>query len=104
MSFKPNPRFVVEMKRDPAYRAALMAGAQVARARAEALARAAHAPWMRRKGASTIEVHPEGDHVVLVNTDYAGHLQEWGGKNNPAHAPLRRGIRAAGFRFRESPK
>lgn len=35
------------------------------------------------------------------NTDFAGHMVEWGSQNNPPYAPLRRGVRAAGLRLSE---
>jgi hypothetical protein len=67
----------------------------------EALAQQAQAPWMQRQGQPLIVVEQDGDEVSLVNTDHAAHLTEWGSKNNPPHAPLRRGVRAAGLRLDE---
>lgn len=101
--FKPNPAFIASLRGQAATRLALEAEAERARAKAEAIAQQARVPWMPRKGNSgqTIVVDVDGRVVRLVNTDHAGHLQEWGSKNNPAHAPLRRGVRAAGLRLRE---
>lgn len=44
-------------------------------------------------------IHPKwiGKDLYLVNTDAGGHLDEWGSVNNPAWAPLRNGVRRAGF-------
>lgn len=40
----------------------------------------------------------------VVNWDALFHLVEWGSANNPAYAPLRRGVLAAGLRFAEDSK
>lgn len=105
MSFRRNSRLAGQLARDPRYRLMIRAQAEVAAKYAETFARQARAPWMKRKGAQgTIEVTQDGDRTLIVNTDHAGHLQEWGSVNNPAHAPLRRGVRAAGFRLREQSK
>lgn len=36
---------------------------------------------------------------TVGNFDIAAHLIEFGSKNNPAYAPLRRGVQAVGLRF-----
>jgi hypothetical protein len=41
---------------------------------------------------------------IVATTDFAGHLIEWGGGKTPVYAPLRRGVKAAGLRLRESPR
>lgn len=88
----------------PGVRAALVQSAEPARARADLLARQARAPWMRRKSARfTVVIESDQQGVRLVNTDYGGHLMEFGSANNPPHAPLRRGARAAGLRLDETP-
>lgn len=102
--FKPNPLFQEHLARDPEFRKAIAAHAERARGHAQAMARADGAPWMRRGSADTIVVSTDGDEVRLVNTDHAGHLMEWGSANNPPHAPLRRGVRAAGLRLDETAK
>jgi len=40
----------------------------------------------------------------VSNDDFAWHLTEFGSVNNPAYAPLRRGVRRAGLRLEEDPK
>lgn len=35
----------------------------------------------------------------VINTDFFFHLIEWGSVNNPAYAPMRRGVRRAGLRL-----
>lgn len=102
--FIPSPDLDAEMAKDPEYQAGLEAKAEEVKAKVEAFARAAGAPWMPRDGHEVIEVEVAEDGAVFVtNTDYAGHLQEWGSIRNPPHAPLRRGASAAGLDVDESP-
>jgi hypothetical protein len=101
VSFRPNFGFERDMKRDPKYRAALRVRVEATAVPAvKRLADAAGSPWMPR-GGRAITTEQDGDTVYIVNTDFGGHLVEWGSANNPAHAPLRRGVRAAGLRLRE---
>jgi hypothetical protein len=101
--FTPNRKFTAQLRQQPEYRKALEEAADAVQGHAATFARVARAPWMKRQS-DTIVVSTDADRVAVVNTDYAGHLMEWGGKNNPAHAPLRRAVRAAGLHFEESPK
>ena len=101
--FVPNRDFADDLRNEPEYRQALNDSAEVVSDHASSFARHAQAPWMKRQS-DTIVVSTEGDDVAVVNTDYAAHLMEWGGRNNPAHAPLRRAVRAAGLHFKEAPK
>jgi hypothetical protein len=101
--FVPNPKFAATIRSQPECRKALEQAADAVAGHAATFARVARAPWMKRQS-ETIVVSTDADRVAVVNTDYAGHLMEWGGKHNPAHAPLRRAVRAAGLRFEESPK
>jgi hypothetical protein len=104
MRFVRDRRFEQQLLRQQRFKRALAAAAEPARQRAEAFARAAGAPWMPRKGTGSTDVvvmDTSGDTPRLVNTDHAGHLQEWGSANNPPHAPLRRGARAGGLRLDE---
>jgi hypothetical protein len=101
--FVPNPNLEEAIRSQPEYREALGEAADAVKGHATIFARAAHAPWMKRQS-KTIIVVTDADGLAVVNTDYAGHLMEWGGRNNPAHAPLRRAVRAAGLHFTESPK
>lgn len=96
--FRRNPTFEAQIEHTPEYLASLAAAAEAARAAAERFATQAGAPWMRRKGArSTVVIDKSPIGVRIVNTDHGGHLMEFGGRNNPPHAPLRRGVRAAGL-------
>lgn len=91
-----------EIMGEDAYLEALAEAAEPARERAEQLAEQARAPWMARKGARrTVELQERDGELVLANTDHGGHLMEYGSKNNPPHAPLRRGVQAAGLRLHE---
>jgi 20S proteasome alpha/beta subunit len=96
-----------ELTATPEMQTALQAAADTVKTLAEQFARGAHAPWMPAKGnrGQTIIVeHDDHGGVYVVNTDYAGHLYEWGSKNGPAYAPLRRAVRAAGLELTETPK
>jgi hypothetical protein len=101
MAFIRNRFFDKEMQVDPEYRAKLRARVELEVApKVRAIADQVGAPWMPRGGQS-IEVEEAGDEVRVVNTDYGAWIVEVGSVNNPAHAPLRRGVRAAGLRLRE---
>lgn len=99
--FRLNPNFESKLRTERAHLKGLAAAAEPAREEADRLAKDAGAPWMARKGIDTVVADATDHGVFLVNTDHAGHLQEWGGRNNPPHAPLRRGARAAGLRLDE---
>lgn len=103
-AFRRNSRFEAEMKRTPGYRALLRAHVEARVVPAvEQTIRQARAPWMPR-GGPAVRVENDGDEVVVENTDYGAHLMEFGSANNPAHAPLRRGARAAGLRLTDNGK
>lgn len=95
MTFRRNPNFIREFARSPSVRAYLRRSAEKARRPTEALTH--HA--MPRKGHRRIEVVESDGEVYLVNTNHGGHLEEWGLARTPMYAPLRRGVRAAGFRL-----
>ena len=100
--FSVNPSFETEIRREAEFRIAMLDAATSAKGYANAFARGFHAPWMPRRGHQVVEVQQDGGETYLVNTDWAGVFEEFGGKNNPPHAPLRRGVRAAGLELRES--
>ena len=77
--------------------------AEMVARQAEGYSRAAGRGWMPRPEAKRepIQVRGRGADSYVTNLLYGAHLQEWGSKNNPAHAPLRRGVRSAGFRLQE---
>lgn len=98
MPFRPDPAFQRQLADESDFREA---AGEVAAA-ADKLARQAGAPWMPRRGHDLIEIDGHGPDIAVVNTDHGGHLQEWGSRNNPAHAPLRRAVRQAGLRLEET--
>lgn len=101
MAFKPNLALARELRRLPEHRKGLAVATEPARQQVAQLAQVAGAPWMRSGRGDQIKIEVTDDGVFLVNLDHAGHLQEWGSKNNPPVAPLRRGVRAAGLRLAE---
>lgn len=103
-NFRPNPAFETEVRQQPRFRRLLNDAGKDVAGHANRFAKAAGAPWMRRKAMARnrpIVVDDDGDKVYVVNTDHGGHLLEWGSKNNPPHGPLRRGVRAAGLKLRQ---
>ena len=98
-----NPSFETEIRKEAEFRIAMLDAATSAKGYANAFAREFHAPWMPRRGhGQVVEVQQDGGETFLVNTDYAAVFEEFGGKNNPPHATLRRAVRAAGLELRES--
>jgi hypothetical protein len=95
MSFYANPNFDRELAATLAVKAELVAAASRARPIVEGMTH--HA--MPRPGHQRIEVQEAEGDIYLVNTNYGGHLEEWGGADvkSPVYSPLRRGVRAAGF-------
>lgn len=103
MKFRPNHRLAADLKRDPDFTDGLRDVAESAREHADQIARAAGAPWMPKGGnqqAVVIETDEDGVHLVL--TGHGAHLVEFGSQNNPPHAPLRRGVSAAGLGLSEA--
>lgn len=98
--FRPNPNFKREVEREVEFRQALMIPARAAAALANALG---HRIMPKGKG-PTIKVEADLDGVRIVNHAYGSHIDEYGSANNPAYAPLRRGVRAAGLKFTEASK
>lgn len=92
--YVPNPGFEREIGKEVSPQ--LAAAAEQARSAAEA-----RAVRIMPRNTTSFEVQTD-DEVALVNTDYGGHIAEFGSKNSPPYAPLRTGVRAAGFRLDES--
>src|SRR5262245_47965930 len=107
MAFRKNPGFEADLRKQPAFHEGMTGAAKAVARFAEQFAKAAGAPWMPKKGSGTgriFRVEGRGGEVRVVNPHHDGHLVESGSKNNPPHAPLRRGVRAAGLRLDEKPK
>jgi ATP-dependent phosphoenolpyruvate carboxykinase len=102
VSFKPDLAFEAEIRKQPQFRIAMLEAATIAKGFGNAFAREFHAPWMPRRGHQVVEVQQHGGNTYLVNTDWAGVFEEFGGRRNPPHATLRRAARAAGLELRET--
>lgn len=100
-AFIPNPGFDEEAAASDDVRQGLAEVAQGIATDADQMARDVGAPWMPRPGHDLMEVEDDGTDVWVVNTDYAGHLQEYGSVNNDVHAPLRRAAMARGLDISE---
>lgn len=99
--FRKNPTFDAAFRANPRYQAALRLTVETRVAPAvRAIADQIGEPWMPRGGAA-ITVTQDGDEIHINNTDYGAWIAEVGSVNNPAHAPLRRGVRNAGLDLRE---
>lgn len=97
--FAANRHLETELARDPKIRAFVHARAEAVKAAGEAIART-FSDSGHYADSFVIEDTPDG--TAVGNTDVAGHLIEFGSVNNPAHAPLRRGARAAGLDLRDT--
>jgi hypothetical protein len=91
----PNPAFKAELMAEPSYQRAM-------HSTANEVARYVRASAPVQTGYYRRSIKTRG--ATVYSTDSFAHLIEWGSSRNPAYAPLRRGVRAAGLRLRESPK
>lgn len=78
----------------------LVKNAQAVKSAAEAAAPGGGTGGYRRR---FVVVEDDGK-VSVGNTDIAAHLIEWGSSKNPPHAPLRRGVEAAGLQLQGEEK
>lgn len=95
--FRPNSRARAQLERDPAYRQLRRHAARAAAGAARAIAPVGRTGDYQ----DSIDDREYGDEVVVESTDPFAHLVEFGSVNNPAYAPLRRGVRAAGLDLRD---
>lgn len=95
-SFVANPNFDEEMAREasPYIRHEAENALDMVRRMAYGFART-------RYFARSLSLQEREGHPAIHTTDNFWHLIEFGSVNNQAHAPLRRGIRAAGLRLDE---
>jgi hypothetical protein len=93
-SFVHNPAFAAELAASPTMQTALSAAAVVI---AGEIRRAAPIGQGPDAGHYKRSIRSKGP--VVYSTDPFAHLVEWGSVNNPAYAPLRRGVLAAGLRL-----
>lgn len=98
-TFKANPHLGAELGADLRRRRAMVPAAQAVARHAEGMTHSA----MPRKGQPRkIRVGEINGEVVVANTNHGAHLEEFGQAKTPVYAPLRRGVRAAGLKLRES--
>lgn len=92
----PNPFFLAELRAQREHQEGM---AEIA----ETVKDAAIDVAPERTGAykDSLEVAQDGTRTAVLTTDFAGHLIEFGSRNNPAYAPLRTGARKAGLRLEE---
>lgn len=93
--YVPNPLFEEELRSEPQHEKGM-------RTITKGVAKSVRAVSPVKTGYYRRRVKAVG---TLVRTlDVFWHLVEFGSKNNPPYGPLRRGVRAAGLRFRPFPK
>lgn len=97
-TFIPNPNFINELAKETPQVEAFTEAAEKSAVEANKIRH----HIMPQKKDPAVEVQVEGFRVFMVNTDFGGHLDEWGSKNNPAYAPLRNGVRNAGYPLEET--
>lgn len=97
VTFKPNRNLQRDLERQAAYQAMLERKAKNAERFAIAASPDLTGGYKRRFTVTVVD-----GRVLLGNTDIAAHLIEFGSINNVPHAPLRRGVRAAGLRLIET--
>jgi len=96
--YVPNPNFENELSEDGDLDEPLVDAAESVKGEAEGIVHRI----MPRTATSAFEIQTDDDGVFLVNTDYGGHIAEFGSANSPPYAPLRRGVMAAGLRLEEN--
>lgn len=97
--FRKNPGFNQELSSEAGYKEALAVAAKPAEAAAKSFA-----PVRTGAYRDSIHVVIDSKGVRLDASDFKAHWVEWGSANNSPSAPLRRGVRAAGLKFKESSK
>lgn len=97
MKFDANPEALAGLVRDPKVKAALTDAAQQVADLTVGNAR------IRRYGPAC-EVEDTQDGVRVWRTEPFASIDEWGSKNGPPSAAMRRAVQQAGLRFNESPK
>lgn len=98
----PNPNFVREIDEQAETRESYVEIANEVKTLAEPMVAEVGGPWMPRVGQSEpVAVGEDEDGVYVALTEHGGAIIEYGGKNNPPHAPLRRAARAAGLEVDE---
>lgn len=94
--FRTNPNLSRDISSEAGYKEALAVAAKPAEAAAKSFA-----PVRTGAYRDSIRVVIDSKGVRLDASDFKSHWVEWGSVNQPPSAPLRRGVRAAGLRFKE---
>jgi hypothetical protein len=97
--YVPNPGFSKEIMGEDDYMEGLKGHAEKAKTLAESFSPVRTGAYQR-----SFVVVEDGGNVYLANTDWKAHWIEWGSAHNTAKAPIRRGILAAGLRFKDEGK
>jgi hypothetical protein len=92
--FIPNPRFLTDLQTERPYKEAMRGAVQQA---ADEANKVQNFIMPARGGKAWIQPAEIDGEMHLVNFNHGGHIDEWGSKNNPPYAPLRTGVRRAGF-------
>lgn len=92
--FIPNPNFISDLVTERPYKEAMREAAQTA---ADEANKVQHFIMPAKGGKAEIAPAEIDGEMYLVNFNHGGHIDEWGSKNNPPYAPLRTGVRRAGF-------
>lgn len=95
--FKSAAKFVEDMQKQQSYRDMQNAAAAKTMRVAQSLA-------PKDTGHYARSFYVDEQEGTLNNSDIAAHLIEFGSINNPTYAPLRRAVRAAGYRLVETKK
>ena len=97
--FLPNPGFARELfSEDPEAPKGVAAEAERA---ARIIRTQAHEIMPREDADAQIIVEETEAGAQILNTDHGAAIDEFGTAYTPAYAPMRRGVRAAGFRLVE---
>lgn len=97
---KLNRKFADQLAKSPEFQQGMRKIAEIVADSVKANAPKGGTGYYRRK----VSAFQKGDVVGVKSEDHFAHLIEFGSAKNPAYAPMRRGVRAAGLRLEQSPK
>lgn len=96
MQFRANPNAERELRAQPAFKAHMRTTTTAVAVEIKTAAPRGSGP---KAGGYKRRVRPRGTRVIVGDPFW--HLVEYGSRNNPPYAPVRRGVRAAGLRFED---
>lgn len=97
-NFKRNPQFEEDVKKQQAFTDHLHGVAKLVEPHSKRIMAGVG------RGRVADDIRAEEDRIVLAHKGYFSAGIEFGSKNNPTYAPLRRGVIAAGLRHTYNPK